>query len=391
MRAGPVTASIALPTAGGGLETFTPPPPGDFRTSPGPFARVALAAAHVVADPRADADPWPSGAVDWDSTIRYREHLWGLGLGVAEAMDTAQRGTGLGWEGAKELVRRSVAAARPSGALVASGVGTDHLPADARPDVDAVIGAYEHQMEFVEGLGGRAVLMASRALAACASGPDDYLRVYDRVLSQAREPVIVHWLGAMFDPALEGYWGHAGLDAAMDVCLSAVAANAGRVDGVKVSLLDRGREVEMRRRLPAGVRMYTGDDLDFPELIAGDGRGHSDALLGIFDAIAPAASAALGELTGGRVDRFHAILGPAAELSRHIFRAPTRFYKTGLVLMAHLNGHQGHFTMLGGQESARSVLHLSELFRLAARAGLLRDPGMAVSRMRPILATHGIR
>lgn len=384
-------ASIALPTAAGAVEDFRLPPPGDFRTSRGPFARVALAAAHVVADPLADGDPWVSAAVDWDATIRYREHLWSLGLGVAEAMDTAQRGMGLGWDGAKELVRRSVAAAAPSGALVASGVGTDHLDPGARPDVDAVIAAYEHQMEFVEGLGGRAVLMASRALAACAAGPDDYLRVYDRILSQAREPVIVHWLGAMFDPALEGYWGHDGLDAAMDVCLSAIAGNAGRVDGVKVSLLDKDREIEMRRRLPAGVRMYSGDDLDFPELIAGDDRGHSDALLGIFDAIAPAASAALGELSSGRVDGFHGILGPTVELSRHIFRAPTRFYKTGVVLMAHLNGHQEHFTLLGGQESARSILHLSELFRLAGRAGLLLDPEMAVSRMRPILATHGIR
>ena len=384
-------ASITLPTADRGLEVLELRPPRNFRAPDRPFNRVALAAAHVVADPLADNDPWLTPAVDWDATVRYREYLWDLGLGVAEAMDTAQRGMGLDWDGAQELIRRSVeAAGRRQGALVASGVGTDHLAMDGELSVDGVIRGYEEQMEFVEALGGRVILMASRALAACAAGPDDYLRVYGRILSQAREPVIIHWLGDMFDPALRGYWGHDDIESAMDVCLSVLHANAAMVDGIKISLLDKDREIGMRRRLPAGVRMYSGDDFNFAELIAGDEEGHSDALLGIFDAIAPAASAALGALSNNSDDEFFEILEPTVPLSRHIFRAPTRFYKTGVVLMAYLNGHQAHFTLLGGQQSARSALHLSELFRLADRAGLLRDPEMAAARMRPVLAAHGI-
>ena len=384
-------ASIALPTADRGLEVLELRPPRNFPAPERPFNRVALAAAHVVADPLADNDPWLMPAVDWDATVRYREYLWDLGLGVAEAMDTAQRGMGLDWDGARELIRRSVeAAGRGRGALVASGVGTDHLAADDALSVDDVIRGYEEQMEFVEALGGRVIVMASRALAACAAGPDDYVRVYGRILSQAREPVIIHWLGDMFDPALGGYWGHEDVESAMDVCLSVIRGNAAAVDGIKISLLDKDREIDMRRRLPPGVRMYSGDDFNFAELIAGDGEGHSDALLGIFDAIAPAASAALGALADGRDDAFFGILEPTVPLSRHIFRAPTRFYKTGVVMMAYLNGHQEHFTLLGGQQSARSALHLSDLFRLADRAGLLRDPEMAVARMRPVLAAHGI-
>ena len=385
-------ASITLPTADHGLEVLELQPPRKFAVPERPFNRVALAAAHVVADALADNDPWLTPVVDWDATIRYREYLWDLGLGVAEAMDTAQRGMGLDWDGARELIRRSVeAAGRRAGVLVASGVGTDHLSMDGSLSVDDVIRGYEEQMEFVEALGGRVILMASRALAACAAGPDDYLRVYDRILSQAREPVIIHWLGDMFDPALQGYWGHDDVEPAMDVCLSVLHANAAMVDGIKISLLDKDREIGMRRRLPPGVRMYSGDDFNFPELIAGDEEGHSDALLGIFDAIAPAASAALDALSNNSEDEFFQILEPTVPLSRHVFRAPTRFYKTGVVLMAYLNGHQAHFTLLGGQQSARSALHLSELFRLADRAGLLRDPEMAVARMRPVLAAHGIR
>jgi hypothetical protein len=232
--------------------------------------------------------------------------------------------------------------------------------------------------------------MASRALAACARSPDQYGLVYDRLLSQVREPVIVHWLGDMFDPALAGYWGAEDLDAATDVALDVINRNAHKIDGVKVSLLDKDREIAMRRRLAPGVRMYTGDDFNFAELIAGDAHGHSDALLGIFDAIAPAASAALTALGRGDVARFHDILGPTVPLSRHIFRAPTRFYKTGVVFMAWLNGLQSHFTMVGGQQSARHVLHLAELFRLADAAGLLRDPDLACARMRALLAVNGI-
>lgn len=356
----------------------------------GPLNRVAFAAAHVVADPLADTDPWLTPAIDWDRSIAFREHLWDLGFGVAEAMDTAQRGMGLDWAASLELIRRSLAAARPRGGLVFSGAGTDHLaPEDAR-SIDDVIRAYEEQVSAVEALGGRIILMASRALARVARSPEDYARVYSRILSQVREPVIIHWLGDMFDPALAGYWGARDLDAAMDMAVAIINDHAAKVDGVKISLLDKGREIAMRRRLDGRVRMYTGDDFNYAELIAGDERGFSHALLGIFDAIAPAASAALAALAQGDTATFHRILEPTVPLSRHIFRAPTRFYKTGVVFMAYLNGHQDHFTMVGGQESARSTLHLVEIFRLADKAGLLRDPQEAVWRMADVLAVRGI-
>jgi len=384
--------TLDLPTATGDLASYTTGAPRDFGAAPKrPFNRLALAAAHVVADPLADVDPWLEPAVDWDRTIAFRRHLWHLGLGVAEAMDTAQRGGGMDWPTSLELIRRSVEAAREvPGAVVASGAGTDHLVPDGSTTVDDVIAAYEEQCTAVEVCGGRIVLMASRALAACATSPDDYIRVYDRILSQVSEPVIVHWLGEMFDPALAGYWGDADHGAAMDTCLAVLEANAAKIDGIKISLLDKDKEIAMRRRLPDGVRMYTGDDFNFAELIAGDDEGYSDALLGIFDAIAPAASAALEALAGNQPDEFHDILEPTMPLSRHIFRAPTRFYKTGVVLMAFLNGHQDHFVMVGGQESARSIVHLAELFRLADKAGLLADPDMAAGRMARVLAVHGI-
>jgi hypothetical protein len=398
--------SITLPTADGGLETYRLKDASKFEApAPGArFNRIAYSAAHVVADPRADADPWLHCALDWDATLAYRRHLWSLGLGVAEAMDTAQRGMGLDWPTSLDLIRRSLDAARDvPGALIACGCGTDQLaPEDVRT-LDDVIAAYEEQMAAIEAAGGRLILMASRALARIARGPADYERVYDRLLSQARQPVILHWLGDMFDPALAGYWGSHDVSAAMETALGVIAARPDQVDGIKISLLDKDREIAMRRRLPtrggpdgAGVRMYTGDDFNYAELIAGDGVGavpsqqHSDALLGIFDAIAPAASAALAALATGDAARFHAILAPTVPLSRHIFRAPTRFYKTGVVFMAWLNGHQSHFTMVGGQQGARSLLHFSELFRLADAAGLLNDPERACRRMQALLALHGI-
>jgi hypothetical protein len=362
------------------------------------FTRVAYSAAHVVGDPLAAINPTLDVAIDWDATIAYRRHLWSLGMGVAEAMDTAQRGMGLDWPTSLELIRRTLDAARDvPDARVASGAGTDQLaPGDAR-SLDDVIAAYEAQIEAIEALGGRIILMASRALARIARSPDDYVRVYTKVLSQVREPVILHWLGEVFDPALAGYWSarrDAAADpahaAAMNVCAAVIASNASKVDGIKVSLLDAAKEVDLRRRLPPGVKMYTGDDFNYAALIAGDGERYSHALLGIFDAIAPAASAALAELATGNVEAFHAILAPTVPLSRHIFAAPTRFYKTGVVFMAWLNGHQSHFTMVGGQQSARSLPHLAEIFRLADRAGLLSDPERAVARMRTLLALHGI-
>ncbi|MEZ0308214.1 MAG: dihydrodipicolinate synthase family protein, partial [Ramlibacter sp.] len=386
--------SLQLPSAKGDLATYTLRGTAPVKPAPGvKFDRIAYSAAHVVADPLAAVDPWLHAAVDWDATIAYRRRLWSLGLGVAEAMDTAQRGMGLDWPTSLELIRRSLDAARDMpGALVASGCGTDHLLLENVRTVDEVIAGYEEQMAAIEKLGGKLIVMASRALARVAKDPADYERVYDRILRQAKQPVVLHWLGDMFDPALAGYWGSNDVNVAMDTALGIIAANPSKVDGIKISLLDKDKEIAMRRRLPPGVRMYTGDDFNYAELIAGDAfgseptHGKSDALLGIFDAIAPAASAALGELAQGNVEKFHAILGPTVPLSRHIFAAPTRFYKTGVVFMAWLNGHQSHFTMVGGQQSTRSLPHFAELFRLADAANLLEQPELAVRRMKTLLA-----
>jgi hypothetical protein len=383
--------SIALPVADGGVEKYTLRQPAHWTPPAAPFrSRVAYAAAHVVCDPRRDVDVLSEAAIDWDATLAYRRHLWTYGFAVAEAMDTAQRGGGLGWSDAQELITRSLAEARAVGGTIACGAGTDHLAASSSTTLDDVERAYAEQVGFVEARGGRVILMASRALARAARSPDDYRRVYGSVLRQVGQPVILHWLGDMFDPMLTGYWGTANLDEAMDVCLDVIAAHRGKVDGIKISLLDARREIDMRRRLPAGVRMYTGDDFNYAALIAGDGDRHSDALLGIFDAIAPAASAALQALDCGELERYHALLGPTVPLSRHIFQHPTRAYKTGVVFLAYLNGHQSHFRMLGGAESARTAVHLAELLRLADAAGLITDPELAVARMRPVLALAGI-
>jgi hypothetical protein len=385
--------TLKLPTAGGTLEAYKLrlPKPWPVLMAPPVFNRIAFAAAHVVADPRVDNDPWVDTAVDWDATLAYRRHLWAHGFGVAEAMDTAQRGMGLAWPTALELIQRSAAAARDiPGATMFAGAGTDHLAPGAALSLADVRAAYDLQCDAVEKAGGRIILMASRALVSAARGPDDYLDVYTHALRQVKRPVILHWLGPMFDPALEGYWGHDDLDAATEVCLDVIRANASKVDGIKVSLLDDAREIAMRKRLPAGVRMYTGDDFNFAALIGGDKSGHSDALLGIFDAIAPAASAALSALASGDRATFDALLAPTVPLSRHMFKAPTRFYKTGVVFLAWLNGHQSHFTLLGGQQSSRSIAHLAELFRLADQANLLRDADLAANRMRNLLAVYGV-
>jgi hypothetical protein len=385
--------TLTLPRAEGGLERYsvrnTPLPVATGGARP-QFNRIAYAAAHVVVDPLADTDPWIDSKVDWDTTIKFREYLWDLGLGVAEAMDTAQRGMGLDWAGAQQLIRHALAAAKTRGALIACGVGTDHLAPSPAVTIDDVLRAYEEQFAFVESLGGRAILMASRALVVAAKGPDDYVRVYDRLLRQAKEPVILHWLGEMFDPALAGYWGHADHDRAMDVAVDVINAHADKVDGIKISLLSAEKEIAMRRRLAPSVKMYTGDDFNYAELIAGDAQGYSHALLGIFDAIAPAASASLAALAAGNRAEFDAILAPTVPLSRLIFKAPTRFYKTGVVFLAWLNGFQDHFLMLGGQQSARSLVHFAEIFRLADAARVLRDPELATKRMQQLLAVGGV-
>lgn len=383
--------TLTLPRADGTLAPYTVGQGRAWDVPAAPFqSRVAYAAAHVVVDPLATAHPTQDAAINWETTLAFRRHLWSLGFAVAEAMDTAQRGMGLDWKLSQELIRRSLAEARAVGGTIACGAGTDQLAPAPNLTLDAVEAAYAEQLGFVEGAGGRVILMASRALAACARGPDDYMRVYDTILSQVQQPVILHWLGDMFDPQLAGYWGSRDIPTAMDVCLNIIASHASKIDGIKISLLDAGHEIAMRRRLPAGVKMYTGDDFNYPDLIAGDEHGHSHALLGIFDAIAPAAAAALHTLDAGDTARYHAIFAPTVPLSRHIFQKPTFFYKTGVVFLAYLNGHQPHFRMLGGQESARSIRHLGELFALADAAGLLRDPEQAAARMRLVLALAGI-
>jgi hypothetical protein len=385
------TDTILLPTRDRRIEAFRMSEPVELpAVAAGTFNRVAYSAAHVVADPLADIDPTLGCAIDWDATMRHRERLWDLGFGIAEAMDTAQRGMGLDWPTSRELIRRSITAARIRNAPIACGAGTDHLATTPGMTIEEVVGAYEEQVGEIEGLGGRVILMASRALASVARSPDDYARVYGRILSQTREKVILHWLGDMFDPALAGYWGHRDIDDAMETCLAIIADHAHKIDGIKISLLDKKREIAMRRRLPAGVSMYTGDDFDFPELIAGDGEGHSQALLGIFDGIAPVASQALSRLADGDREAYFRLMDPTIPLSRHIFGSPTRFYKTGLVFLAWLNGWQDHFTMVAGQESVRSLVHLADLFRLADKARALVDPDLARCRMRLYLETRGV-
>ncbi|CAL2064940.1 conserved protein of unknown function [Streptomyces murinus] len=380
--------TIRLPSSDGTLRTYDPRPE-PFRAAAGTAftSRTVFSAAHVVADPYADVSPDSPAAVDWDATLAFRRHLWAQGLGVAEAMDTAQRGMGLDWAGAAELIRRSAAEAKAVGGRLACGVGTDQITGGSLTDIRA---AYEEQLAVVTESGAQAILMASRALAATATGPEDYQEIYGHLLRQSAEPVVLHWLGPMFDPALEGYWGSADLDTATEVFLEVIAAHPDKVDGIKISLLDAGREIALRRRLPQGVRCYTGDDFHYPELIAGDERGFSHALLGIFDPLAPLAAQAVRHLDTGDVSSFRQLLDPTVELSRHLFQAPTRFYKTGVVLLAWLAGHQSHFTMVGGLQSARSLPHLARAYELADGLGLFPDPGLAEDRMKTLLALYGV-
>jgi hypothetical protein len=379
--------TLKLPR-GNVLEDYPVREPKQFKRPASPFTRIAYAAAHVVADPLSTKEPWLDAAIDWDATLAYRRHLWSWGFGIAEAMDTAQRGMGLDWANSLELIRRTLEGVPE--AVVASGAGTDHLPLGEKHPIEKIQNAYEEQCAAIEKLGGRIILMASRALAASAKSPDDYAKVYDRILGQVKQPVIIHWLGEMFDPALEGYWGRKDHYEAMNVCLDVLSRHSSKVDGIKVSLLDKHKEIAMRRKLPRGVRMYTGDDFNFAELIEGDAQGYSDALLGIFDSIAPAASQALTFLAQNNRSGYHEALAPTVPLSRHIFKAPTRFYKTGVVFMAWLNGHQEHLVMVGGQQSARNLQHFAEIFRLADAAGLLSDPERACRRMRQLMAVNGL-
>ena len=381
---------MKLPTLDGRLADYTPiSVPLAVRASGPATSRTAFAAAHVVADPLGDNAPGAPAVIDWEHTLGFRRHLWSLGLSVAEAMDTAQRGMGLDWPATRELIRRSSAEARACGGGIAVGAGTDQLAA-GNHSLDAVTAAYAEQLALADDAGAQPILMASRALCAAASGPDDYHRVYGSLLEQAARPVILHWLGDMFDPALAGYWGSASLDTAADVVVDLITAHATKVDGIKVSLLDGAREVALRNRLPEGVRLYTGDDFNYPGLIKGDADGFSHALLGIFAAIAPAASLALRALDEGDLTSYDEIFGPTVPLARQIFAAPTYYYKTGIAFLAWLNGHQPGFGMVGGLQSGRSLPRLAETFRLADAAGVLADPELATERFRRLLAVHGI-
>lgn len=382
--------AIDLPLPGGGWETLTLKEPRAWPTTDTPAtSRVAFGAAHVVADPWGENVPGAPAQVDWDSTLAFRRHLFTHGLGVAEAMDTAQRGMGLDWATTQELIRRSSAQALELGARIASGAGTDHLPAEVAT-LDAVTAGYLEQLEVVEDAGSQAIVMASRQLARVATSPDDYRTVYDTILRQVDQPVILHWLGPAFDPALEGYWGSNDVTAATEHFLGLVRDHADRVDGVKVSLLDADHEKGLRAALPEGVRLYTGDDFNYPELVKGDGEHHSDALLGIFAAIAPAAGAALRALDEGDLAAYDAAFEPTLPLARHVFKAPTFYYKTGIAFLAWLCGHQPGFTMVGGLQSARSVVDLAHTLRLADAAGLIPDPDLAARRMQSLLDTAGL-
>lgn len=385
---------ITLPTSDNRLEPYrltgTPLTP---RAPKVKLTRTAFAAAHVVSDPLRERNPWDTRpAVDWETTLAFRQDLWDQGLGLAEAMDTAQRGMGVNWLTAKELIERTMRAAKlhPMKPRVCCGAGTDHVAlADLRSE-EAIVAAYETQMEAVEAAGGQLILMATRALPAIGAGPDIYARVYRRLIDQAAEPVILHWLGDMFDPALAGYWGSTDVEKASETVFGIIAENPKKVDGIKISLLDQAHEEAFRKRLPGGVRLYTGDDFNYADLIAGDGEHYSHALLGIFAAISPAAAQALEALAQGDMETYHRLFAPTVPLSREIFRAPTRFYKAGVAFLSWLNGQQRHFIMPAGFQSSRDIVHYAQVFRLADQAGLLRDPDLASNRMGVLLALHGI-
>ncbi|MDQ0633632.1 hypothetical protein QFZ40_001541 [Arthrobacter pascens] len=400
--------SLILPSSDGGTREYRLQAGTSWARPAAPLtSRRAYAAAHVIPEVLADNTPGAPARLDWDATMAYRHELWSYGLGVADAMDTAQRGMGLDWAATQQLIKRTgveaasvVSAGNAATAgktvrdLVACGAGTDQLELDALPAGEAglqvVLDAYREQIAVVSEAGPEVILMASRALAQVASGPEDYLKVYSTLLQEVDQPVILHWLGTMFDPALAGYWGSYDVAQATETFLSLIRDNADKVDGVKVSLLDASHEVALRAVLPEGVRLYTGDDFNYPELIDGDGSHHSDALLGIFAAIYPAASVALQSYDSGNAAKARAILDSTRELGKHIFSAPTFYYKTGIAFMSWLNGRQPGFQMVGGLHSGRSVCHLARTFELADQAGLLKDPALAAFRMSDYLRINGV-
>ena len=385
---------LTLPTYDGTLAPYalqgTPLIPRAPRVA---LTRTAFAAAHVISDPLAERSPWDTRpAVDWDATLAFRVGLWDQGLGLAEAMDTAQRGMGVDWATARELITRTMRAAKahPLAPRVACGAGTDHVALADLRDAAVITAAYETQAEVIEAAGGQLILMASRAFTAIGADEATYHTVYRHLIDGARDPVVLHWLGDMFDPALAGYWGSHDVATASDFVLRLIAENPAKVDGIKISLLDQAHEEAFRARLPAGVRLYTGDDFNYADLIAGDGAHYSHALLGIFAAIAPAASQALEALALGDMATYHRLLAPTVPLSREIFKAPTRFYKAGIAFLSWLNGTQRHFIMPAGLQSSREITHYAQVFRLADQAGLLTKPDLAQHRMATLLALHGM-
>ncbi|MCU0902394.1 MAG: dihydrodipicolinate synthase family protein [Tabrizicola sp.] len=385
---------LTLPTTDARLEPYrltgSPLTPRAPKVS---LTRTAFAAAHVVSDPLRERNPWDTRpAVDWDATLAFRTQLWDQGLHLAEAMDTAQRGMGVDWQTALELIQRTMRAAKahPMHPRVACGAGTDHKPLTDLTTPDAILAAYTEQAEAIEAAGGQLILMASRAFPAIMASEDTYHTVYRSLIDSAKDPVILHWLGDMFDPMLSGYWGSADVARASDFVLSLIAEDPAKVDGIKISLLDQSHEEAFRARLPAGVRLYTGDDFNYAPLIEGDSTHFSHALLGIFAAIAPAASQALEALADGDSATYHRLLAPTVPLSREIFRAPTRFYKAGIAFLSWLNGHQSHFIMPAGFQSSRDITHYAQVFRLADAAGLLSNPDLAQARMKTLLSLHGI-
>ncbi|WP_421979952.1 dihydrodipicolinate synthase family protein [Roseibium sp.] len=385
---------LTLPTLDNRLEDYALQGDPLIPRAPGvPLTRIAFAAAHVVSSPLAERDPWiGSPAVDWDNTLRFRHWLWDQGLGLAEAMDTAQRGMGVDWPTAKELIERTMrdAKAHPMKPRVACGAGTDQKPREDYRTTDDIVAAYTEQMEAIEAAGGQVILMASQALPAIGATADDYKTVYGTLLRQAASPVVLHWLGDMFDPKLTGYWGSSDVATAMQTVLDIINAHEDKVDGIKISLLEKSYEEDLRARLPEGVHLYTGDDFNYAELIEGDGTRYSHALLGAFAAIAPAASQALEALAKSDLATYHRLLEPTVPLSREIFKAPTQFYKAGIAFLAWLNDAQSHFIMPGGFQSSREITHYAEVFRLADQARLLSKPDKAVDRMKLLLRLHGI-
>lgn len=394
MTAAATRLTVTLPRDGR-LTDYELGEPGQWRRPVAPLTtRIAYAAAHVVPRALATNVPGAPAELDWETTLAYRHELWSYGLGVADAMDTAQRGMGLDWPATAELIRRSGAEAAAVGGRLACGAGTDQLELADIPSgkqgLTVILDAYREQIDVVRSAGAQVILMASRALAKVTTSADDYLAVYETLLSEVDQPVILHWLGTMFDPALQGYWGSEHIPTATEVFSGLIESHSSKIDGVKVSLLDAGHEIALRRTLPSAVRLYTGDDFNYPELILGDDHGHSDALLGVFAGIYPAASTALQELDAGNAIRAREILDSTRELGRHIFAAPTYYYKTGIAFLSWLNGNQAGFSMVGGLTTGRSVEHLTTLFVLADQAGLLSDPTIAAHRMRLYLELNGV-